>query len=411
MQNIPWAGAALKKSSRYHTRKNKILSTVQKMNVVGALTIKMAAGNDILIEKGLKGPSATLSLADEAIFQQLVTGGSIAFAEAYLQSKWETPDLVSLLEWCSHNQGALDPLSKQGHWTRLLMRAQYLTRPNSRRGSRMNISAHYDLGNTFYSCWLDSTMSYSAGHFQNQNSTLEESQVLKFEYIINALGLKQEHHLLDIGGGWGGFACYTAARIGCQVTVTTISKKQYDYILRKVARKKLGGLVRVLYSDYRDLSGIFDRISSIEMLEAVGERYWAQFANALNGLLTPEGRVFIQTILIKNTLFAKYRKNVDFIQKYIFPGGMLPSDQVLSQIFPQTIWQRSSLPPSNVDYPSTLSQWRRNFESAWPKIQSLGFNSRFFRLWEFYLAYCEAGFRSGRLKLSQQLLERTGNGC
>lgn len=410
MQNVLWAGVARKKNTYNRTLSSQVLSKARKLNLVGTLTIKITTGKGVTIGNGIDGPSAILSVADAGTLKQLLTNGSIAFAEAYLQSKWDSPKLVNLLEWCSHNQKALAPITKQRLFPRLMARARHLTRPNSLRGSRINIAAHYDLGNAFYSHWLDSTMSYSAAHFEDESSTLEEAQLSKFDHIIDSFGLKQRHHLLDIGGGWGGFACYAATRIGCQVTVTTISKNQYDYMVRKVAREKLGSLVRVLYSDYRCLSGSFDRISSIEMLEAVGERYWAQFANVVSNLLTPKGRVFIQTIAIQDTVFPKYRTNVDFIQKYIFPGGMLPSDQMLHHIFPETAWLQSHLPHSSANYPNTLRQWSVNFENSWPEIQSLGFDNRFFRLWKYYLAYCEAGFRSGRLNLSQKILERRSNG-
>ena len=410
MQNILWAGMIRKKNTCNSATTSQALSKAQELNLLGALTIKISGSNEVTIGTGAKGPRAILSLPDEDTLQQLLTGGSLAFAEAYLQSKWNSPNLTDLLEWCGYNQQALAPFIKKRMFPRLMARARHLTRPNSLRGSRINIAAHYDLGNTFYSHWLDPTMSYSAGHFERPNSTLEEAQFSKFDYIIDSLGLKEGHHLLDIGGGWGGFACYAATRIGCRVTVTTISKNQYDYIIRKVAQQKLGGLVRVLYSDYRRLSGSFDRISSIEMLEAVGERYWPQFANTINNLLTPNGRVFIQTIVINDIAFPSYRKNVDFIQKYIFPGGMLPSEEMLHHIFPKAEWLQSPLQHSNANYPNTLKQWSANFEKAWPKIQPLGFDNRFFRLWKYYLAYCEAGFRSGRLNLSQHIFERFSNG-
>ncbi len=410
MQNILRAGASPEKKTSDHSAYSKALSKAQKLNLLGTLTIKFSRGNEITLDSGLEGPSGILSLPDEDTLQQLLTGGSLAFAEAYLHSKWNSPNLTDLLEWCSHNQEALAPLTKQRIFPRLMARAKHLRRRNSLRGSRVNIAAHYDLGNAFYSHWLDPSMSYSAGHFERPNSTLEEAQFSKFDYIIDSLGLNERHHLLDIGGGWGGFACYAATRIGCRVTVTTISKNQYDYIIRKVSQKKLGGLVGVLCSDYRSLSGSFDRISSIEMLEAVGERYWPQFANTINNLLGPNGRVFIQTIVIQDLAFPTYRKNVDFIQKYIFPGGMLPSEGMLRHIFPKTSWLRLPSRHSSANYPNTLKQWAASFEKSWPKIQPLGFDIRFFRLWKYYLAYCEAGFRSGRLNLSQQILERSSNG-
>ena len=390
----------------YKNNVELILSNAMRYPLTGALVIELPSGKELTLDKNIKGPKARISLKNESTLLQFLTGGSIGLANSYLKSEWNTPNLSLLLEWCSRNESNVAPLLSKPLFARLAARIAHLSKPNSIRGSRINIAAHYDLGNEFYSQWLDSSMTYSAGHFSASVSSLEEAQIAKFNYIAKSLDLMEHSHLLDIGGGWGGFACHVAKHIGCQVTVTTISREQYNYALEKVARAKLTGLVHVIYSDYRRLTGRFDRISSIEMFEAVGEAYWSTFARALMRLLSPNGRIFLQTIVIRDDLFAKYRRNVDFIQKYIFPGGMLPSHQALQRLFAPPEWTWMTLPLSDVDYGQTLAQWRTRFETSWPQIKYHGFDHNFFRLWQYYLAYCEAGFRSGRINITQSLIGR-----
>jgi cyclopropane-fatty-acyl-phospholipid synthase len=372
--------------------------------LVGTLKIEFPDGDKITVGKNIPGPNAKLCLNDKSNLGKLFTGGSLNLAQSYLSSEWDTSDLSLLLEWCSRNEQILAPILKPSRFTQMTARLSHLFKRNSLRGSRINIAAHYDLGNNFYDRWLDPTMTYSAGHFHHQDQSLEEAQIEKFDYIINSLGLQKNNHLLDIGGGWGGFACYVAKHVGCQVTVTTISREQYNHTVEKVSHENLSDLVRVISSDYRLISDRFDRISSIEMFEAVGEEYWPTFAAALQRLLSPGGRIFLQTIIIRDDLFSNYRKNVDFIQKYIFPGGILPSNQILQTLFPQPRWTWHKLALSNVNYANTLAHWRVNFEAAWPQIKYLGFDDNFRRLWRYYLAYCEAGFRSGRIDISQVVI-------
>jgi cyclopropane-fatty-acyl-phospholipid synthase len=277
---------------------------------------------------------------------------------------------------------------------------------NTQYRARRNIHAHYDLGNRFYSAWLDRTMTYSSAIFSAGDNDLASAQERKYRAIIEAADIRPGHHVLEIGCGWGGFAAFAAREIGCRVTGLTISRQQFAYATRRVAEAGLADRVEIKLLDYRDERGSYDRIVSIEMFEAVGEAYWPAYFRQLRDRLTASGRAALQVITIRDESFDWYRREIDFIRHYIFPGGMLPSLTVM-----RNLGERFHIPLSTehafgLDYVATLGQWRDRFRAAWPSLVPLGFDDRFRRMWEYYLAYCEAGFRTGNIDVRQMVFEK-----
>jgi cyclopropane-fatty-acyl-phospholipid synthase len=284
---------------------------------------------------------------------------------------------------------------------RLLDRLRHARRANTRRGSRRNIAAHYDLGNAFYARWLDAGMNYSSAYYTREGQTLEEAQDAKLNRIAALLDLRPEHRVLEIGCGWGPLVERLIERHGCHVTGLTLSAEQLAFARARLHRRNFEKCADLRFQDYRDVGGRFDRIVSVEMLEAVGERFWPAYFGKLRQALTDTGTAVLQAITIAEHRFASYRRQPDFIQRYIFPGGMLPSPQVL-----KALGDRFGVPVIRErifgqDYAKTLATWRNNFRTAWPSLKPLGFDDRFRRLWEYYLSYCEAGFLSGNIDVRQ----------
>ena len=279
---------------------------------------------------------------------------------------------------------------------RALDHLRHLLRRNSRAGSRRNIHAHYDLGNSFYAAWLDPGMTYSSALFREAGTSLEAAQREKYAVLARRIGIESGHKVLEVGCGWGGFAEFVGREIGAEVDAITISQAQFDHASARIQAAGLADRVRIKLCDYRDLDGVYDRVASIEMFEAVGEPYWPTFFNKLEAVLKPGGLAGLQIITIADDLFDGYRRRPDFIQKYIFPGGMLPSQSRLREEVASAglVWR--GLDGFGADYAQTLHQWTGRFESAWPKIQALGFDDQFRRLWRYYLGYCQAGFTTGR---------------
>ena len=277
-------------------------------------------------------------------------------------------------------------------------------RPNSIHGSRRNIAAHYDLGNEFYRLWLDDSMSYSSGLFEGKEISLEDAQRCKSDRLLNLLEISPEDNLLEIGSGWGRFAIYAAKQTNCKVKAVTISSAQYNESLIFHKNNNESSKVEFLLQDYRDIVGQFDRIVSVEMIEAVGERYWELYFKRLRSLLRPGGKVVLQAITIDESAYSNYRSSVDFIQKYIFPGGMLPTRSLLMQLVSNNGFKWVHDKSHADDYAKTLLAWRERFENALPEIKKMGFDDRFCRTWKYYLSYCEAGFRSKRTNVHQILL-------
>lgn len=337
--------------------------------------------------------AATLDVHDERLFSRVLARGDIGFAESYLAGEWDSPDLPGLIALLARNRSALGR-AVRGSWSGVLAaRLRHLFNRNSRAGSRRNIMAHYDLGNDFYRLWLDPTMTYSAALFDGVES-LEAAQIKKYLRILERLQPQAGQRVLEIGCGWGGFA-RLARQLGLDYTGLSLSPAQLDEAGRRVS----GADFRL--QDYRDTSGRFDHIVSIEMFEAVGERWWPDYFATLARTLDPAGRAVVQTITIRDDLFPDYRKGTDFIQQYVFPGGMLPSR---SEFRRQATRQGLAVADEfafGLHYARTLALWREAFETVWPQIAPLGFDDHFRRLWRFYLAYCEAGFLVGDLDVVQ----------
>jgi cyclopropane-fatty-acyl-phospholipid synthase len=372
----------------------------------GALEVVLPGGRLVTITGPQPGPTARLIVNDYGCMRRVMTSGAIGFAEAYIAGQWDTPDLPALLEVFSLNFDRLQRLVSGRPLMRLIHGLMHARRRNSRRGSRHNIHAHYDLGNAFYSAWLDPGMTYSAAVFAAPGQALQDAQEAKYEALARSIGLQSSHSVLEIGCGWGGFAEYAAGQVGAKVTGVTISKAQYEFARRRLFEQGLADRADIQLIDYRDVSGRFDRIASIEMFEAVGEAYWPTYFSKVHDLLVPGGRAGLQIITIKDELFDDYRRQADFIQKYVFPGGMLPSEDRLRHEMARAglAWQAVSR--FGGDYARTLSEWAARFQSAWADIAPQGFDERFRRLWLFYLGYCEAGFRTRRTDVIQVSLGR-----
>ncbi|GAB4349318.1 MAG: cyclopropane-fatty-acyl-phospholipid synthase family protein [Gammaproteobacteria bacterium] len=351
------------------------------------------------------GPSATLRIHRPApLMRQLLLRGAEGFAESYLDGDWETPGLRSLLQVLALNAERLSHLESGSTLARWRDRAQHLFRRNSRRGSRRNIAYHYDLGNDFYRLWLDETMTYSAACFERPGEDLAAAQRRKIERMLALTGARPGDHLLEIGCGWGGFAI-AAARAGCRVTGITLSTEQLAWARRAVHEAGVEDRVELRLQDYRDLDERFDHIVSIEMFEAVGERYWPGYFQTLKRCLKPGGRAAMQVITIDEACFERYRESADFIQLHIFPGGMLPSIPVFDDHAARAGLRPVRRDTFGADYAETLRQWDQRVHAATHRIEAQGYDERFLRLWHYYLAYCEAGFRTGRIDVMQVALE------
>jgi len=373
----------------------------------GSLCVTLPDGSNRTFCGGHPGPQGAIRLHSMRPIRRLATGGGLGFAEAYLDGDWDSPNLAQTLELLAINQAACEDRYYGSAVSRLLARLAHLCHPNSRRGSRRNIHAHYDLGNRFYASWLDSTLTYSAARFATPDQPLEAAQRNKFADLAHRIGLASGHRLLEIGCGWGSFAEFAARDVGARVTAITISTEQHAFAAERIQKAGLNERVEVRLQDYRDVAGRFDRIASIEMLEAVGERYWPVFFDKLRAQLVPGGRAGLQVITIADQFFETYRRGADFIQRHVFPGGMLPSPGALDAQITRAGLDRTGVWTFGQDYARTLALWNRSFQRAWPKIRRQGFDDRFKRLWDYYLAYCEAGFRAGFIDVAQIALGRS----
>ncbi len=372
----------------------------------GSLTILLPDGRSLRFAGREPGADAIMEIRDFGLARRFFTGGDLGAAEAFLDGMWDSPNITAFLELFARNREALREKLAGLRSLRFGARLYHLIRRNSKRGAKRNIEFHYDLGNNFYRRWLDRTMTYSSARFTHPGQDLSEAQLNKYRSLAERIDLRPEHHLLEIGSGWGGFAEFAASEIGCRVTGITISKEQLAFARDRMAAKGLSDRVEIRYQDYRDVAEKFDRIASIEMFEAVGEQYWPAYFQKLRDCLKPGGIAGLQIITIEDTAFATYRKGADFIQRYIFPGGMLPSPSALrDQVARAGLTWVGNL-DFGLDYAETLKLWRQRFRAAWPDIQPLGFDERFRRMWEYYLAYCEAGFRAGQIDVTQVTLTR-----
>lgn len=349
-----------------------------------------------------EGPlKAQIIIKDFAGAQRIVKAGDIGFGEGYIAGDWDTPDLVALLTFFAANAEEFGRIWRGNPLVRVAQALRHWARRNSKAGSRRNILAHYDLGNAFYTRWLDPSMTYSSARFTDAGMTLDQAQTEKYKGIADKLDLQPGDRVLEIGCGWGGFAEYAAKHRGAQVVGLTLSDEQLAYAQARMQREGLSEKVSLRLQDYRDVVGPFDKVASIEMFEAVGEKYWPAYFGKIADVLKPGGRAALQIITIRDELFEDYRANTDFIQKHVFPGGMLPGMTQLRAQTKRAGLDEASLERFGLDYARTLSIWRKTFLAQWDSIEPLGFDERFKRLWNYYLAYCEAGFATERTDVVQ----------
>jgi len=378
----------------------KILDRLNRIEF-GELTVVLPDNSERRYHGMAPGPSARIKVNSKRLFSRLVFRGEIGFAEAYLDQDWDTGDLQAVLDLILVNSKSIRGALPETNIVGTLERIQHWLRSNSKRQARKNISYHYDLGNAFYGLWLDDSMTYSSGLFEAEHMSLSSAQACKYEAIAEGIGANENKHVLEIGCGWGGFAEHVAKTRGAKVTGLTISKEQYDFAKKRVFEAGLADKVEILLRDYRDEPRKFDGIASIEMFEAVGEKHWPTYFETLRERLKPAAKASIQTITVADDRFDAYRNKVDFIQKYIFPGGMLPSPQVFSQQAELAGLCVTGKLAFGQSYSKTLRLWSDQFNASWPAIQIMGFDDRFCRMWNYYLAACAASFRYETIDVMQ----------
>ncbi len=371
----------------------------------GQLSVTLPDGETRLFGPG-GTPHAAVTFHRDRIARRMLMKGMLGFCEAYLDGDWTSPDADALFRYALENQAALQPALRGKGWLRLARHVGHLLRPNSRTGARRNIRAHYDLGNDFYARWLDTSMTYSSALFERPDEPLEAAQQRKYAALAEKLRLQPDQRLLEIGCGWGGFAEYAAREHGCQVVGITISEAQAAYARERIAKAGLNDRVEIRLQDYRDVPEHYDRVASIEMFEAVGERYWPVFFNALRDRLVSGGRAALQIITIDDQMFPSYRRGCDYIQAYIFPGGMLPSLAALRDQLSSSGLHLDGMQAFGRSYAETLKRWNRRFQDAWGDIAREGYDQRFKRMWEQYLDYCAAGFAVGTIDVVQIAVTR-----
>jgi cyclopropane-fatty-acyl-phospholipid synthase len=367
----------------------------------GTLDVTLLDGRVMRFGGAEPGPAAQMILHSYGFASKLINNGDIGIAEAYLRGEWDTPDLTQFLYLFCVNHELIQSMLADKPLVRFVQTVRHWFNRNTKRQARRNIYAHYDIGNAFYSAWLDPSMTYSSALYEDDTPDLTAAQNNKYRRLAEAIDLRPGQKVLEIGCGWGGFAEFAAKTFNAKVVGLTISKEQRDFAQKRIQAAGLNDNVEIKLQDYRDERDRYDRIASIEMIEAVGEEFWPNYFSQVRDRLLPGGLAGIQAITIQDSMFQSYRREVDFIQRYVFPGGMLPSPQVL-----KAFGERFGVPVIGErifgqDYAKTLATWRNNFRAAWPNLKPLGFDERFRRLWEYYLAYCEAGFLSGNIDVRQ----------
>lgn len=358
------------------------------------------------------GLSARITVLDQRFYAKVVLGGSVGAGEAYIDRYWDTSDLATVIRIIARNVDRLNRFEKRYGWMFLpYQRLMHRLNRNSRNGSRQNISSHYDLGNDLYKSFLDSTMMYSSAIYPSRSSDLEQASTFKLERICRRLDLQPGDHVIEIGSGWGGFAIHAAANHGCRVTTTTISEAQYQEAKQRIDAAGLGGRVKLLNRDYRDLTGAYDKLVSIEMIEAVGHEYLPGYFSACSRLLKKTGRMLLQAITINDQEYKRYTRSVDFIQRHVFPGGSLVSNRtMLDLIAEKTDMVVRGLHDFGLDYARTLHDWQLRFNRNFESLEPLGYDERFRRLWNFYLAYCRGGFMERTISVVHLVADKPKHG-
>ncbi len=380
---------------------------------VGCLTIVESFSEDSTHQqqfgnKNNDEPHAVIWVKHPDFYSRLLKGGSIAAAEAYMDDWWDSPNLTALMELMARNARALDRIEKRSSWiTQWVYKASHWFNRNSIVQAKDNIEAHYDLGNELYKTFLDKRMLYSSGLYNSSKDSLEQAQINKMERLCQQLELQPDDHVIEIGTGWGAMAIYMAQTYGCRVTTTTISEEQHAYVQEKIDELNLGDHVTLLKKDYRLLDGQYDKLVSIEMIEAVGKQYLKSYIQKCQSLLKPKGLMAIQAITIADQRYDYYSNNVDFIQKYIFPGGFLPSVTVLTQMATRhSDFVTRDVFDLGLDYAKTLKDWRLRFEQSLEQVSLLGYDDRFIRMWRYYFCYCEGGFNARAISTIHMTLQR-----
>ncbi|MBB4955092.1 cyclopropane-fatty-acyl-phospholipid synthase [Agrobacterium vitis] len=367
----------------------------------GHLTLIFPGGREHRVQGPMSGPSAVLCFNNARPVWRLISAGSLGFSKSYMDGDWDSPDIATFLELVVANEGNWHKLMAPSSLLGRLALLRHRLRRNSKAGSRRNIAFHYDLGNAFYRHWLDDTMTYSSALFEQPHQPLEIAQAAKYERIVRELDLSKDDHVLEIGCGWGGFAEHAIRATGCRVTGLTLSKEQAAFAKARLQNAGLADKADIRLEDYRDVQGKFTKIVSIEMFEAVGEENWKTYFDRVRDLLVPKGKAIVQVITIDEDRFDHYKSHADFIQTYIFPGGMLPSIERFGACAKQSGLQVLEAFRFGLDYERTLLSWDKSFTAHWSRIAPLGFDERFFRMWRYYLHYCAAGFRTKRLDVVQ----------
>ena len=387
---------------RYFAR---VFDLVGKLNS-GRVDFILPDGRRFRAEGSKPGPVAEVTINNPDVFARLVREGDLGFCDAYLDGWWTTPDLQAFMDFIhADNDDMYDGFPGMA-LVRAWEKARFWFQSNTKRQALKNISYHYDLGNDFYSLWLDETMTYSSALFNTSQESLEKAQIAKYASMVDQMGVKPGDHVLEIGCGWGGFAEYAAKERGLKVTGLTISKEQLEYAKKRIKDKGLSDKVNLKLQDYRDETGVYDGVASIEMFEAVGEKYWPVYFNKIKQCLKPGKQATLQIITIQDARWEVYRKSVDFIQKYIFPGGMLPSPSVLrKEVHKAGLSVQHSI-EFGKSYSQTLRRWFEVFNNKWDNISAMGFDDRFRRMWNFYLTSCAATFESGNCDVTQITLQK-----
>ena len=373
---------------------------------VGALDIELPSDQVVRLTGKSDGPMAKIKLNRWRALRRFFSGGTVGLGEAFMDGDWESPDLPNVIELAARNLPRKPMTFRSLSPWRIGDRVRHLLRPNTRGGSRQNIAAHYDLGNDFYALWLDPGMTYSSAVFADDANDLEKAQMEKNRRLLDLAKVKPGDRVLEIGCGWGGFAIQAARERGALITGVTVSRAQFDEARRRIQVAGLSERIDIRLCDYRDLDGLWDHAVSIEMIEAVGEKYWDKYFNRVAASVKMGGTFALQAIVIDHDRFDDYCKSADFIQKHIFPGGALLSPKVLHDRAASAGFEWKTSSGYGLDYAETLTHWRRRFENAKEQVSALGFDERFRRCWSFYLAYCEGGFRAGNIDVLQVELIR-----
>ena len=388
----------------YYRRQVRFLLTILSNLHCGRLTLTLPDGSQHQFSGAMSGPNSDLTIHTESALRRLLHDGKMGFCEAFMDGEASSQSLPTLIELAVLHDKYLEDALKTNIFRQAGLRLFHMLRRNNKPGSAKNIAHHYDIGNSFYQAWLDPTMTYSSAVFDSETDDLTTAQLNKYKRLAELADIQSGDRVLEIGCGWGGFAKFVSQHIGAHVTGITISQAQLAYAKASLAEAGLQNKVDLKLMDYRDLQGRFDKIVSIEMFEAVGQAYWPVYFDTISRMLKSGGRAVIQSITIDHDAFQSYRDQPDFIQRYIFPGGMLPSMPMLQTPVAQAGLELVAENGYASDYARTLQEWRARFLAAWPSLAGDKFDNRFKRMWELYLAYCEGGFRAGMIDVKQILL-------